>query len=54
VKYYKNRREQHIDIVDFGKDTKNFTKMEFSDNRKRAHRWSQISIALGGEGWHKK
>jgi len=21
VKYYKNRREQHIDIVDFGKDT---------------------------------
>jgi len=53
VKYFKNRREQHIDIVDFGKDTKKFTKMEFSENHKREPRWRQIGIALGGEGWRK-
>lgn len=54
MKYYKNRREQHIDVVDFSKDTKSFNKMEFLEGIKREARWRQIGIALGGEGWHKK
>jgi len=54
VKYYKNRRQQHIDVVSYGIDTKNFNKIEFLDGYKKPPRWRQISIALGGEGWHKK
>lgn len=44
MKYFKNRREQHIDIVLEQKDRKNFYKTEMLQEKEQS-RWRQIDYA---------